>query len=1000
MMRCRAITLMLVVLISLAMASTAWAALSVTASPTSVVVGQPVSVTVSSSGCSAALITVNFGDSTSTTVLSNTTTTVSHAYLTPGSFSITANGTLAFCTPATAVGPTITVSSLGAITSLSALPSAAVVGQAVIFTVSGTGTCGSLTLNFGDATSTTLSGAFPLTTTHAYASPGTFTATATGTSSCTGSASTLVTVTSPPGAITSLTATPSFAQVGQAVIFTVSGTGTCGSLTLNFGDATSTTLSGVFPRTASHAYSSVGTFTATATGTSSCTGSASAIVTIVPLPPLSVAVSVNTTPSPAQVSLIQSVPVVITYTFTTNIQGAFTLTSSGGTFVAGSGGTLGTGGSGLSVTITGGRGVVTESLIVPQVVAERSLRGGSPTFTFQRTFSSGNISVPATVPMRVVSSAAGPFSLRRVELRFDNGRGEITVPKHFEHLKAVAFVEFNGSGLLEAAWEVDGRTLAIIRKFLTFGDLVTLTTPDVPPLPTFEPGPHRITFRITSPPSTFEIPPITYFVTAASKAAETIELIAPADKARWPQPGAAFEWKGVAEVAQYRLEIIEAEEDTPSFSALVKETRYSMPPVYERNLVIGKRYRWQVKGLDVNGNVVAVSQSRTFTWSPDPPAGVFVPGQVLAALKAGPVKAASEVVKGLERRFNLRALRTFELKSLETTVTVFEVPASGSIGSIIFALQADPRILFAQPNYLSQTAAVHTDPLASLQYGPRAIRADQVHGRATGRGIRVAVVDTGIDVRHPDLRGRVVERVNFAPGEERFEEEVHGTLIAGVIAARADNGMGIYGIAPEVELMAIRACRAAAKDRPEGVCTSEGIARGIDYALMNDARVINLSLGGPADLLLPRLVDRARQLGTVIVAAAGNTGPTGRALYPAVLPTVIAVTAVDARDGVYSQATRGEFIDLAAPGVEVMTTMPGAQFGVQSGTSLAAAHVSGVVALLLQVSPRISPEEVQHVLEETAEDLGAPGKDRLFGSGRVDACRAIRRSVGSSLVCR
>lgn len=916
MIRHRVKTLILVVLGFLATASPAWAALSVTASPTAVLVGQPVSVVVSSSGCSAGLISVNFGDAASTTVLSNTTTTVSHAYLAPGSFTITANGTGVgpLCTPNTAVGPTITVSAPGAVLTLSATPSAALVSQPVAFAISGTGTCGSLTLNFGDATSTTLSGPFPLTATHTYGSPG--------------------------------------------------------------------------------------TFTAIATGTSSCTGSASAALTVNPLPSLSVAVSVNTTPSPAQVSLIQTVPVAITYTFTANIQSAFTLTSPSGTFVADSGGTLGTGGGGLSVTIAGGRGVVTETLAVPQVVAERSLRGGSPTFTFQRLFSGSNAAVTATVPMRVVSSAAGPFSLRRVELRFDNGRGEITVPKNFEQLKAVAFVEFNGSGLLEAAWEVDGRTLAIIRKFLTFGDLVTLTTPDLPPLPTFEPGPHRVSFRITSPPSTFEIPSITYFVTAASKAAEPIELIAPADKARLPQPGAAFEWRGVARVAQYRLEIIEENQNTPIFSALVKETRYSMPPVYERNLVIGKRYRWQVKGLDGDGNVVAVSLSRIFTWSPDPPAGAFVPGQVLAALKAGPTNAISQIVNDLAQRYAVRALRTFELKTIDLSVVVFETPEKASIGRMIFALQADPRVLFAQPNYLSRTAAVHTDPLASLQYGPRVIRADQVHGRTTGRGIRVAVVDTGIDTRHPDLRGRIVERANFVPGEELVEEEVHGTLIAGVIAARADNGVGIYGVAPEAELLAIRACRAAAKDHPEGMCTSEGLARGIDYALLHDARVINLSLGGPADLLLPPLIDRAMKLGTVIVAAAGNAGPGGRAPYPAALSTVIAVTAVDAKNGLYPPATRGEFIDLAAPGVEVMSTMPGERFGTSSGTSLAAAHVSGVVALLLQVSPRLSPEEVQRILEETAEDLGAAGKDRLFGSGRVDACRAIRRSIGSSLVCR
>ena len=712
-----------------------------------------------------------------------------------------------------------------------------------------------------------------------------------------------------------------------------------------------------------------------------------------------VSAAATTAPSPAQVSLIQSVPVVITYIFTSTTKGTLTLTSPGGTFVASGGGTLGTGGGGLSVTIVGGRGIVTETLTVPQVVTERSLRGGSPTFEFQRLFSGGDVFIETTVPMRVVSSAAGPFSLRRVELRFENGRGEITVPKNFEHLKAIAFVEFNGSGLLEAAWEVDGRTLAIIREFLTFGEVATLTSPDIPPLPTFEPGLHRVAFRITTPPATFEIPTITYFVTAATAPSAIIELIAPADRSRLPQSPVTFEWKGVTGVAQYLLEVTEEDGGPPVFSALATASPYTVPAVYERRFVIGKRYRWLVKGLDVDGNVVAVSSSRTFTWAPDPASGTFVPREVLVALNAGRPEVVAGIVSDLERRFTLRTLRTFELRTIAVAVAAFEIPDVRTVGRVVFALQADPRVFFAQPNYLSQTAATHTDPLASLQYGPRAIRADQIHDRATGRGVRVAIVDTGIDTRQPDLRGRVVERANFAEREEAFEEEVHGTAVAGVIGATADNGIGMYGVAPEAELLAIRACRAAGPGRAEGICTSEGLARGIDHALLSGARVINLSLGGPADLLLPRLIDRAVELGTVVVAAAGNAGPLAPAPFPAALPKVVAVTAVDAKDALYSMATHGEFIDVAAPGVEIMTSLPGERFNVFSGTSMAAAHVSGVVALLLQLSPRASPEEVQRILEETAEDLGAPGKDRLFGAGRVDACRAINRLIRPPLPC-
>lgn len=194
-----------VLLAFLASPSAAWAALSVTASPTSIIVGQSVSVTVSSSGCSIVPITVKFGDGTSTTVLSNTTTTVSHTYTTAGSFTITADGTSALCTPSVVTGPTITVNT-GSITSLTASPPSTLVGQSITFTVggtpAGTGTC-SVILNFGDGNSISVSGTFPLTATHAYNSPGSFTATATSGPNCTGSASTVVTIGSPNIAIVS-----------------------------------------------------------------------------------------------------------------------------------------------------------------------------------------------------------------------------------------------------------------------------------------------------------------------------------------------------------------------------------------------------------------------------------------------------------------------------------------------------------------------------------------------------------------------------------------------------------------------------------------------------------------------------------------------------------------------------------------------------------------------------------------------------------------------------
>ena len=510
--------------------------------------------------------------------------------------------------------------------SVTASPTTVSVGQSVTVTIfsSGCNVGATISVNFGDLSSQTVAGNTTVHITHTYSATGTFTITANSFQCAPTSATATVTVN--PAQVTSLTATPSPAQVGQPVTFTVGGIGICGGLNLTFGDGTGAGFANggfSFPLTTTHVYSTPGTFTATATGIGSCTGSATTSVSVL----IQVTVTAATIPSPAQISQIQSIPVPITYTFTTNFLGTLFLNSPDGAFVSSGGAALGTGGAGLSVTIVGGRGIATETLTVPQVIAERALQTGSPTLNFQRVFSGSGVSVAAVAPIRVVSSAAGPFSLRRVELRVENGRGEITVPKNYEKLKAIAIVEFNGSGLLEAEWQVDGRTLAIIREFLTFGSQATLVTPEIPPPPTFEPGLHQIAFRIITPPATFEIPTISYFVVAEAPPPVSIKLIAPAEGEGTRLSGlpVTFEWKRVTGVTQYRIEITEVGGEATVFSALATASPYTMPAVYKRKFAVGKRYQWQVKGLDVEGNVVAVSSTRIFTWVAEPVPRSFVP---------------------------------------------------------------------------------------------------------------------------------------------------------------------------------------------------------------------------------------------------------------------------------------------------------------------------------------------------------------------------------------
>jgi subtilisin family serine protease len=257
------------------------------------------------------------------------------------------------------------------------------------------------------------------------------------------------------------------------------------------------------------------------------------------------------------------------------------------------------------------------------------------------------------------------------------------------------------------------------------------------------------------------------------------------------------------------------------------------------------------------------------------------------------------------------------------------------------ALSHAPEVAWAEPVAIYRAkgapAAAHNDPLFRVQPAAREWRLAELHEIATGRNVRVAVVDSLVDVAHPDLTGQVATREDFAPRPARGAE-LHGTGVAGVIAARADNGLGITGVAPRAKLMALRACwqePGPAQGAPETLCDNLSLAKALHFAIAHDAQVINLSLGGLPDPLLDKLLDVALARGIVVVAAYDRSLPGGG--FPASHPGVVAV----ADEG--GQTPAGVF---QAPGRDVPTTQPGGRWFLVNGSSYSAAHVSGLFALL------------------------------------------------------
>jgi subtilisin family serine protease len=175
--------------------------------------------------------------------------------------------------------------------------------------------------------------------------------------------------------------------------------------------------------------------------------------------------------------------------------------------------------------------------------------------------------------------------------------------------------------------------------------------------------------------------------------------------------------------------------------------------------------------------------------------------------------------------------------------------------------------------------------------------------------------------------------------------------------------------------------------------------KALDVAMARDAAVINLSLAGPPDELLARYVGLATGQNRVVVAAAGNGGPNAKPGFPAALRGVLAVTAVDAEDGRYELANVGTYIDVAAPGVDIIAPAPDGGYPPLSGTSMAAAHVSGIAALLRELMPMMSAAEVVAVLKTNTSDLGDAGRDSHFGAGLIDACAAAEQVSAAAVVC-
>jgi serine protease len=280
-----------------------------------------------------------------------------------------------------------------------------------------------------------------------------------------------------------------------------------------------------------------------------------------------------------------------------------------------------------------------------------------------------------------------------------------------------------------------------------------------------------------------------------------------------------------------------------------------------------------------------------------------------------------------------------------------------------------------------------SDPSRSQQWALDKIHTAEAWQRSTGAGVKVAVIDSGVDATHPDLQGNVLSGFDAITDRagSTTDRHGHGTHVAGTIAAVTGNNVGVTAVAPDVKIIPIKVLS------DSGSGNMSDTAEGIIWAADNGAQVINMSLGSTTKVdTVSNAISYARSKGVTVIAAVGNDREKGSPTsYPAADAGVIGVAATDAGDRIGHYSTAGNYVDVAAPGTNILSTYPNGQYKTMMGTSMAAPHVAAVAALLKSYQPSLTPDQIEAALEKSAVDLGQPGFDNDFGHGRIDAVAAL-----------
>ena len=650
------------------------------------------------------------------------------------------------------------------------------------------------------------------------------------------------------------------------------------------------------------------------------------------------------TPDPKEITLDRnrSGSFTISYLLTSTEQLDDTITSARGVFLAGNR-PLGTVNMPLTTQMTRGRARVSERVTIPLSVIKTAQRLGMDKITYQRTFKARYMDA-ATTSTTAITVGTG-FTFTHIRITFLDKTSKKIVKRNEKIDGARVELTYEGAGLLKGYWQVDDRILSRVTKNLPFANsrTITLTLPKVPPLPTYSTGSHRLRFVITNPPMHIAFPQVIYIVSGDDLSkTHPIHLLTPRDNAALDQDGLTFSWQPRHDTHLYKLEILSRDTrgHQPVFSAYTSKTTYSIPAsVTAKKFSDNGRWWWQVIGLDRNRRPVAKSGVRTFRLNSATNTISMAPGRILMLFPDKNDQENSARIMAMLKQYDLKMEKRTMLPHLGRELVIFST--NKDVDGLISRLQKAHGELLVQPDYLYSTLAQYTET-ANRE---RMLKFLGIADLEQGKNMRVAIIDTGVDLNTDDLRERILAHANCVDSSP-YRGELHGTAVASIIGARLD-GQGLAGLAPQSGLIALRACEQKNPAQAAGRCYSSSLLKALDMAMAQKADLVNMSLGtGNEDVMVAQALETVAASGAVLVAPAGNDPAQTTLSFPASHAQVVSVAGQSDNGRPMPNATVAAQADIILPAQYVAVDLPGNRTSFMHGTSMASAEAAGLFAAL------------------------------------------------------